>query len=132
MNTFEVHESDAPYRTYREKEVRWCEPNLRHIIKGWPEQARWEIGDQLREVQYGKQPSDFKPMPSIGIGVYEIRCSESGDQYRLIYVAKFIEAIWVIHLTTKKKTQRTSKRDIEIAKRRYRNLVEERKGQTYR
>jgi phage-related protein len=66
-------------------------------------------------------------MRTIGAGVNELRVSDKGDQYRLIYVAKFEEAIYVLHVITKKKTQKTSQSDIDIAKKRYNELVEARK-----
>jgi phage-related protein len=87
------------------------------------------MGGQLNKVEYGGEPDDFKPMRTIGPGVNEIRVSENGDQYRLIYVAKFKEAIYVLHVITRKKTQKTSQPDIEIAKKRYNELVERRKKQ---
>lgn len=59
----------------------------------------------------------------------EIRISDEGDQYRLIYVAKFEEAVYVLHAITKKKTQRTSQSDIEIARKRYSELVRRRKAE---
>jgi len=65
-------------------------------------------------------PKDFKPMPVIGKGVYEIRVSLHGA-WRLIYVAKFADAIYVLH-AFQKKTQQTAKADVELAKRRYRTI----------
>jgi phage-related protein len=85
------------------------------------------MGGQLNKVEYGGEPDDFKPMQSIGAGVNEIRVAEKGDQYRLIYIAKFEEAVYVLHVITKKKTQKTSQSDIEIAKKRFSELVEGRK-----
>jgi phage-related protein len=66
-------------------------------------------------------------MPSIGVGVNEIRIEEKGNQYRLIYVVKFEEAIYIIHVITKKKTQKTSTHDIATAKKRFNELIERRK-----
>ena len=76
-------------------------------------------------VQDGLEPDDWKPMPSIGIGVKEIRVREKGA-YRLVYVAKFSEAIYVLHAFDKK-TQKTPKLDMDIARARFRALVNERK-----
>ncbi len=69
-------------------------------------------------------PKDFKPMPSVGKGVYEIRVN-LGGAWRALYVAKFAEAVYVLHVF-QKKTQQTSKEDIEIARKRYRTLENER------
>lgn len=111
------------------KVTRWVVEHLRDEVRRWPEEVKEEMGAQLNKVEYGGEPDDFKPMQAIGKGVNEIRVSDSGDQYRLIYLAKFIEAIYVIHVITKKKTQQTSKSDIDIAKTRYGKLLEWRKGQ---
>jgi len=92
----------------------------------------WErLFDIQEQIEYGGQPSDFKPMTTVGNGVYEIRHSEDGDQYRLIYVAKFKEAIYVLHVITKKKTRKTTQQDIDLAKGRYKKLVEKRKRLGY-
>lgn len=69
------------------------------------------------QVQRGLRPSDFKPMPSIGTGAFEIRVHVLGE-WRLIYVAKFEGAVYVLH-AFRKKTQKTRKEDIELAARRY-------------
>jgi len=102
--------------TQRKKPTIWYSQALREEIRGWPSGAREDIGEELNRVEYGGEPRDFKPMPTIGAGVNEIRTSDKGDQFRLIYVAKFEEAIYVLHIITKKKTQKTSQQDIEIAK----------------
>jgi phage-related protein len=66
-------------------------------------------------------PTDFKPMITIGAGVYEIRIKEQGE-WRVIYVAKFSEAVYVLH-AFHKKTQKTRSEDIELAAKRYKKLV---------
>ena len=76
-------------------------------------------------MQDGLEPEDWKPMPSIGIGVREIRVREHGA-YRLIYVAKFSEAVYVLHAFGKK-AQKTPKPDIDLARMLFRALVNERK-----
>ena len=65
-------------------------------------------------------------MPSVGIGVNEIRVREDSGAFRVIYVVKFAEAVYVLH-AFQKKARKTSKRDIELARRRFRELVQERK-----
>lgn len=91
---------------------------------GFPEAARREAGHQLYNVQLGEQPDDWKPMPSIGAGVQEIRLHESDGVFRVIYVARFAEAIFVLHCF-QKKSQKTASTDIDLATRRYRDLVKE-------
>jgi len=111
----------------RKKETIWCTDGLRTEVRAWPKAVKEDIGEELNKVEYGGEPRDFKPMPIIGAGVNEIRVSDDADQYRLIYVAKFEEAVYVLHVITKKKTQKTSKHDIDIAKKRFKSLVEARK-----
>jgi phage-related protein len=69
----------------------------------------------------GEQPDHFKPMPAIGKGVEEIRVTDDSGAYRVIYVARRAEAVYVLH-AFQKKTQATSKRDIEAARRRFAQL----------
>jgi phage-related protein len=118
-----------PPKELVKKKTVWYKESLRVEVRGWPAAVREEMGGQLNKVEYGGGPDDFKPMKTIGVGVNEIRVSDDGDQYRLIYVAKFEEAIYVLHVITRKKTQQTSKADIDIAKKRYNELVEIRKKQ---
>ena len=91
-------------------------------LENFPAEARLEAGFELDAVQRGLMPSDFKPMLAVGAGAYEIRVRVLGE-WRIIYVAKFERAVYVLH-AFQKKTQRTRKEDIELAARRYR-LVEE-------
>lgn len=93
-------------------------------IRDFPETARIEAGSQIRRVQYGDEPDDWKPMPTIGAGVNEIRVRDEGDQYRVIYIAKLADAIFVLHCF-QKKTQKTAKSDLDLAKKRLRELLEE-------
>lgn len=86
--------------------------------------ARREAGFQLDQVQQGGEPDDWKPMPTIGKGVREIRIRDEAGAFRVIYVAKFADAIYVLHCF-QKKTEKTSKADIELAETRYRELVRE-------
>lgn len=115
----------------RKKQIKkntiWYSERLRDEVRQWPIEVREEMGGQLNKVEYGGEPDDFKPMHSIGAGVNEIRVSQKGDQYRLIYIAKFEEAVYVLHAITKKKTQKTWQSDIEITKKRFSELVERRK-----
>ena len=74
------------------------------------------------KVQRGEQPDDFKPMPAIGKGVEEIHVSDSSGAYRVIYLARPAEAVYVLH-AFHKKTQTTPRKDLEIAKGRFRQLL---------
>ncbi len=81
-------------------------------ISDFPQEARRKAGFQLRAVQQGQTPTDFKAMPIVGKGVEEIRI-RTDEAYRVFYVARFEEAVYVLH-AFKKTTQKTSKQDIEI------------------
>ena len=81
-------------------------------------------GFQLWRVQRGLEPNDWKPLASVGLGVREIRV-RTGLAYRVVYVAKFAEAVYVLH-AFEKRSQRTSKRDLELARQRLRALVKQR------
>ena len=90
-------------------------------LRDFPEDARQDAGYQLDKVQHGEQPDDFKPMPSIGRGVEEIRVRDDSGAYRVIYTARFADAVYVLH-AFQKKTQATAKRDIDLARSRYSEL----------
>jgi phage-related protein len=75
----------------------------------------------LDKVQRGAQPDDFKPLPAVGKGVEEIRIAYDSGAYRVIYVARRAEAVYVLH-AFRKKTQATPKKDIDTARRRLAQL----------
>ena len=99
-----------------DKRIVWI-GSSRDDLRRFPKEGQRKAGYQLRLVQQGKEPDDFKPMPSIGPGAYEIRV-QLGDAYRVFYVAKFEEAVYVLR-AFQKKTQKTARRDIEIGRQRY-------------
>jgi phage-related protein len=86
-----------------------------------PNSVRHDIGLELMRVQFGGEPKNFKPMATVGAGAYEIRVRDESGAYRAIYVAKFETAVYVLH-AFQKKSQRTAKLDIELAKVRYRMI----------
>lgn len=100
--------------------VRFLGDSLK-CLRDFPEDARHDAGYQLDRVQRGEQPDDFKPMPAIGKGVEEIRVAEPSGAYRVTYVARRVDAVYVLH-AFHKKTQATPKKDIEIAKGRFRQV----------
>ncbi len=75
-------------------------------------------------VQVGRTPSDFKPIPGVGAGAYEIHVQDEAGAFRVIYVAKFDDAIYVLH-AFQKKTRETAKADMDLAARRYKLIAEE-------
>lgn len=103
------------------KPIRFLGDSLK-CLREFPVDARQDAGYQLDRVQRGKQPIDFKPMPSIGKGVEEIRIRDEAGAFRVIYSARLADAVVVLH-AFQKKTQATSKRDIDIAKTRFAQLT---------
>src|ERR1700742_1951948 len=101
--------------------------NSQNCIRDFPAEARRKAGQQLNRVQHGHDPEDWKPMPTVGLSVREIRIHEDGE-YRVLYVAKFAEAVYVLHAFSKK-TRKTPKSDIDLASGRFRAVVEERRRQ---
>jgi phage-related protein len=96
-------------------------------IRRFSSQARQAVGYQLFRVQNGLEPSDWKPMATVGAGVAEIRI-HADREHRVLYVARFGEAVYVLHAFIKK-TPKTSKRDLEMASRRFRELQKLRRGE---
>ncbi len=90
----------------------------RDDLAAMPANVRHDIGVELMRIQFGGQPTDFKPMSTVGSGAYEIRVRDASGAFRAIYVAKFEAAVYVLH-AFQKKTQQTAKADIELAKVRY-------------
>ncbi|MBI4000576.1 MAG: type II toxin-antitoxin system RelE/ParE family toxin [Nitrospira defluvii] len=103
-----------------EKTILWL-GSSRNDMQAFPQDARRFAGFQLRLVQQGLEPLDWKPMPSIGLGVREIRI-HTAVEHRVCYVAKFAEAIYVLH-AFEKRTRKTLQRDVELARQRYQDLV---------
>jgi phage-related protein len=104
------------------KRIQWLGTSL-NAVREFPVEARSVIGKELRTVQAGDMPSDFKPMPTVGSGAYEIRV-RAGNQYRVIYVAKFSNSVYVLHAFVKK-TQKTAQTDLDLAQSRYAALLKE-------
>jgi len=93
-------------------------------LRAFPLTARREAGHQIDQVQGGQEPDDWKPMKTIGKGVKEIRIRDEAGAFRVMYLAKFAEAVYILHCF-QKKTEKTSKADIELASKRYRDLLKE-------
>ena len=102
------------------KGVVWLGSSKRDL-KTFPTSAQGEAGHQLFKVQIGPEPSDWKPMPTIGPGVREIRIRDHAGAFRVIYLATRPDGIYVLHCF-QKKSQRTSARDLLLAKQRLNSL----------
>lgn len=94
-------------------------------LRRFPERARQDAGFQLDKVQRGRDPDDWKPMRSIGPGVKEIRIRDVTGAFRVIYLATLADAVYVLHCF-QKKTEQTSKKDIQLARKRFKDLMGER------
>ena len=91
-------------------------------LRDFPKEARREAGYHFDRVQRGLDPDDWKPMTSIGRGVREIRIRDEEGAFRVIYVATLQNAVFVLH-AFQKKTRQTSKRDIDLASTRFRQIT---------
>ena len=108
-----------------EKEIRWVGSSYNDLL-AFPDESRRQAGFQLAKVQAGLDPDNWKPFDIVGAGTREIRINEQEGAFRVMYVAKFVEAVYVLHCFHKK-TQATSRHDREIAKARYRAVANVRK-----
>ena len=109
------------------KKVEWIGPSRREL-RSFPPVARWRAGVNLDLVQDGLDPEDWKPMENVGPGAREIRVRtfDGGTMHhRVVYVAKFAEAVYVLH-AFEKKTAQTPPHHIEVAAARYRQMLEQR------
>lgn len=109
------------------KELRW-RGDSRNVARDFPKGVRIKLGKELTRIQVGLQPRDGKWLTELGQGVQEIRITYAKGAYRAIYVATFSEAIYVLHAFQKKaKTgMGTPREEMDVAARRYRELVRER------
>jgi phage-related protein len=106
-----------------EKPLIWL-GDSREAIKAFPSNVRQIVGFQLWRIQNGLEPNDWKPMPSVGLGVQEIRAHTSAE-HRVFYRAKFAEAVYVLH-AFEKRARRTAEADLDLARQRLRSLLSQR------
>ncbi len=107
-----------------DKVIRWLGSSLEDV-RAFPEEARRNSGYQLRRVQQGLMPSDWKTMKAVGAGVYEIRI-HTGAEHRVFYIAKYDDVIYVLH-AFKKHRRQTRQADIALARQRLAELLESRR-----
>lgn len=112
-----------------EKPINWRGTSLRDLTDEslFTPEARREAGRQLSQVQVGLDPDHWKPFNEVGSGAKEIIVDQQDGWYRVMYVAKFAEAVYVLHCF-KKKTNATSQQDKALAKARYDGVIAERKA----
>lgn len=106
------------------KEIRW-RGDSREAAHAFPKGARNKLGKELTRLQMGLQPRDGKALPSVGPGVQEIRIAYNKDAYRTVYVATLGKFVYILHAFKKKSKTgiETPKSDLDVAKKRYRDLV---------
>ncbi len=101
--------------------IEFCGSALSDLC-AFPVTARRMAGYQLDLVQHGREPDHWKPMNTIGQGVREIRIEDSAGAFRVVYIAKFADTVFVLHCF-QKKTQKTAKADIDLATKRFRDVM---------
>jgi len=109
-----------------EKPIYWVGTSHKDLLN-FPDEAKRNAGYQLHLIQNGLDPENWKEFQTIGAGVREIRISESGNAFRVMYIAKFSERVYVLH-SFQKKTQKTSIKDVNIAKIRYNAIINKEKS----
>lgn len=102
------------------KPVEWLGDSLLRV-RLFSSEARQKLGFELRRVQSGGEPTDWKPIATVGPGVREIRVYAERE-HRVLYVTKFDEAVYVLHAIVKK-TRKTPRDAIQLAQARYRDLI---------
>jgi|SRR5271163_2047454 len=109
--------------------VAW-EGDAREVLQSFPEDVRQNLGFQLWQMQQGERPSDYRPLPSVGAGVFELRDQDERSWYRVIYLSRIHDVIYVLHCF-EKKSREMPRRDFEKARQRLKTvkarLAEERK-----
>ena len=110
------------------KDIRW-QGDSRKVAHRFPKGARNTLGKELTRVQLGLQPRNGKWLTDIGASVQEIRIAYSKEAYRVIYVATFADCIYVLHAFHKKSKSgiATPKEELDLASRRYKELVKSRR-----
>jgi phage-related protein len=89
-------------------------------LSAFPKPARIRAGHELFMVQVGREPDDWKPMSTVGPGACEIRVRDREGAFRVFYVARFEDAVYVLH-AFQKKSRKTSQADLDVARQRYRD-----------
>ncbi len=120
--------SDQPERP-RFASVAW-EGDSREVLQSFPDGVRQNLGFQLWQLQQGERPADYRPLPSIGTGVFELRDQDERAWYRVVYLSRINDVIHVLHCF-EKKSREMPRRDFEKAKQRLKavkpRLAEEKK-----
>jgi phage-related protein len=101
--------------------ISW-EGDSRDVLRGWPKPIREDFGVALGEMQEGRPAAlQVRPMPSIAAGIFELKDADRNKWYRLIYLARVRDTIYVLHCFTKN-TSRTERRDLATALSRWKQV----------
>ena len=105
-------QSESP----RDAAIAW-EGDSREVLQSFPEDVRQNFGFELWQLQQGERPSDYRPLPSIGTGVFELRDQDERAWYRVVYLSRINDVIYVLHCF-EKKSREMPRKDFEKAKQR--------------
>jgi len=109
--------------------VSW-EGDSREVLSAFPEGVKQNLGFELWRLQQGIRPGDYRPLPSIGTGVFELRDQDERAWYRVVYLSRITDVIYVLHCF-EKKSREMPRKDFEKAKQRLKGvrarLAEEKK-----
>lgn len=100
--------------------VVW-EGDSKGVLQAFPDHVRQNLGFQLWQLQQGERPSDFRPLPSIGAGVFELRDQDERAWYRVVYLSRINGVVYVLHCF-EKKSREMPRREFEKAKQRFKAL----------
>ena len=101
-------------------EIGWLGDSL-DVVRAYSEAVRRAIGSELRLLQSGDKPLHARPLKTVGHGVWELKITGAEGQFRVVYVVKRNDKIYVLH-AFQKKTQQTSQHDIELARVRFKEI----------
>ena len=119
-----------PNERTRMATVSW-EGDSWKVLKSWPKAIQWDFGNSLREMQYGRAAKlQVRPMQSIGSGVFELKDADEKMWYRMVYLARIEDTVYVLDCF-EKNTAKTERKDLHTATARLSNvrqrILEERK-----
>jgi phage-related protein len=118
-------DSNAP----KNAAIAW-EGDSKEVLSSFPDEAKQNLGFDLRLLQQGQQPTDYRPMTSIGPGVFELRDQDERAWYRLIYLSRVRDVIHVLHCF-EKRSRETPIKEINVVRQRLKlvraRIIEERK-----
>jgi len=96
--------------------IAW-EGDSREVLQSFPDGVKQNLGFELWLLQQGERPRDYRPLQSIGSGVFELRDQDERRWYRVVYLSRLDDVIHVLHCF-EKKSREMPRREFETAKRR--------------